>query len=391
MPALFRRAPLRAAATALSGALLVLIASAGAAQTQPLPMPAPPQLSARSFVLLDALSMQVIASRLPDERSDPASLTKLMTAYLTFGAIRQGRLARNQLLPVSERAFKIEGSRSFLPLGKQIAVDDLLQGMIVQSGNDATIVLAEGVAGSEESFVQLMNHEAQRLGMRNTNFVNSTGLTAPRHHSTASDLALLAAALVRDFPEFYPFYSQREFRFNHINQRNRNRLLWIDPTVDGMKTGYTDAAGWCLIASARRNGRRLISVILGAPTEPARIVESQRLLNYGFQFFDTTRLYEASQPISEFEVWKGSARRVRVGVRSDLFVTLPTGTRERLRAHLESRQPLTAPLRNGQEVGTLRLTLDGRPLAEYPVVALDDVRVGNILIRAWHSLRLLWR
>ena len=276
-----------------------------------LPPPPSPDIAARAFFLMDFQSGQVLQSLKPDERVDPASLTKLMTAYLTFTALKQGRLKPAQTLPVSEKAWRSEGSRMFAPLNAQVVVEDLIKGMIVQSGNDACVTLAEGIAGTEEAFAVLMNREAQRLGMRNTHFVNATGLPHAQHYSSARDLAVLAAALIRDFPEHYPLYSLKEYRYNNITQPNRNRLLWQDPFVDGLKTGYTESAGYCLITSAKRGEMRLISVVLGTASDNARTAESQKLLNFGFQFYETYRLYPKSQAVATLPVYKGGANSVK--------------------------------------------------------------------------------
>lgn len=357
---------------------------------QPFNPPAP-AIAANAYLLLDFQSGQVLASHNVHERAEPASLTKLMTAYLTFTALRQKSLKPEQTVSVSERAWRADGSRMFIEPRKPVTVDELIRGMVVQSGNDASIALAEAIAGSEEAFVRMMNREAARLGMKNTNFTNSTGLPHPQHYSTAYDLALLAAAIIRDFPEYYPLYSTKEYRYNNISQANRNRLLWTDPTVDGMKTGYTEQAGYCLIASARRGERRLISVVLGADSDAARAAESQKLLNYGFQFYDSVRLYEKNQPVATLRVWKGVANTVKAGFTGDLYLALPKGQAEKLKASVESLQPLLAPVRAGQVVGTLKLTLDGKPYREMPVVALDSVPLAGILGRGWDSLRLLFK
>jgi serine-type D-Ala-D-Ala carboxypeptidase (penicillin-binding protein 5/6) len=366
--------------------LLFSLSGAAAAQTLQ-----PPPIAARSWLLMDVSSGQPIAGRNADERMEPASLTKLMTAYVAFSALRQKTVALNQSVPVSVRAWRAGGSRMFIQPNKPVTIDELLHGVIVDSGNDACIALAEAVAGSEEMFVLLMNREAQRLGMKNTSFVNASGLPDPRHYSTASDIALLTSALIRDFPEYYKLYSVREFRYNNITQHNRNRLLWLDPNVDGVKTGHTESAGYCLVASARRGPRRLMSVVLGTSSESLRAQESQKLLNYGFQFFDSVRLYQKEQPISTLEVWKGSASRVPAGVTRDLFVTVPKGEGPRLKAELLSEQPLIAPIAAGQKVGTLHVTLDGKPLADYPVLALESVGIAGWFGRAWDSARLWFK
>ena len=361
------------------------------AQQSAVPVPSLPTIAAKAYVLLDFNSGQFLASHSPSERVEPASLTKLMTAYLAFAALRQKTLRPEQHVPVSAHAWKAQGSRMFIEPHKPVTVDELIRGMIVQSGNDACIALAEAIAGSEEVFAQMMTREAQRLGMKNTNFVNSTGLPHPQHYSTAHDLALLAAAIVRDFPEYYPLYSTKEFRYNNISQSNRNRLLWTDPTVDGMKTGYTENAGYCLITSAKRDTRRLISVVLGTASESARAIESQKLLNYGFQFYDTVRLYETVQPVATLQVWKGSSNTIKAGFTSDFYVSLPKGQVEKLKANIESMQPLLAPISAGQLVGTMKVTLDGKPYRELPVVALESVPVAGILGRSWDSIRLLFK
>ncbi|MCW5605537.1 MAG: D-alanyl-D-alanine carboxypeptidase [Burkholderiales bacterium] len=361
------------------------------AQQPALPTPAVPPIAAKAYLLFDFISGQEIASQNPHERVEPASLTKLMTAYLVFNALRQKTIRPEQTVPVSERAWKAIGSRMFVEPRKPVTVDELIRGMIVQSGNDACIALAEAVAGSEDVFAQMMTREAQRLGMKNTNFINATGLPDPQHYSTAHDLALLATAIIRDFPEYYPLYSIREFRYNNISQSNRNRLLWLDSTVDGMKTGYTENAGYCLITSARRGERRLLSVVLGTASEAARAAESQKLLNYGFQFYDSVRIYEKNQPVATLQVWKGSGNTVKAGFIDDLYLSLPKGHADRLKASVESAQPLLAPVTAGQQVGVMRLTLDGKPFRELPVVALESVPLAGIFGRGWDSLRLLFK
>ena len=361
-----------------------------AQSSNPLVPPAP-AIAARSFLLLDYHSQQTLAGQKPDERVEPASLTKLMTAYLTFAALKQKQIQNTQVVPVSERAWKAEGSRMFIEPRKPVTVDELMRGMIVHSVNDACIAVAELLAGSEEAFAQMMNTQAQRLGMKNTNFMNSTGLPNPQHYSTAQDLAILAIAIVRDFPDFHPLYAMKEYRYNNITQANRNRLLWSDPTVDGMKTGYTENAGYCLITSARRGERRLISVVLGTASESARATESQKLLNYGFQYYDSVKLYEKSQPVASLPIWKGAGNSVKAGFLNDLYVSLPKGQADKVKANLESRQPLLAPVTAGQQIGVMKLTLDGKPYAELPVVALEDVALAGLLGRGWDSIRLLFK
>jgi D-alanyl-D-alanine carboxypeptidase (penicillin-binding protein 5/6) len=279
----------------------------------------------------------------------------------------------------------------FIEPTRPVTVEELIKGMIVQSGNDACIALAEAVGGSEQAFVQLMNREAQRLGMKNTNFMNPTGLPNPQHYTTAADLSLLAAAIIRDFPEYYPLYALKEYRYNNIAQSNRNRLLWADPTVDGMKTGYTESAGYCLIASAHRGPRRLLSVVLGTNSEAARASESQKLLNYGFQSYDSVKLYAKNQAVSTVKVWKGSANDLKAGFPSDLYVSVPKGAADKLKATISTQQPLLAPVAAGQKIGVLRVELDGKPFGEYPVVALEEVSIAGIFGRGWDTLRLLFK
>ncbi|MFZ5555207.1 MAG: D-alanyl-D-alanine carboxypeptidase family protein [Pseudomonadota bacterium] len=356
----------------------------------PAPVPSPPAVEAKAWLLMDFHTGHVIAEKGMHERMEPASLTKLMTAYLAFAALKKGQIRPDQEVPVSEKAWKAIGSRMFIEPRKPVTISELLKGMIIQSGNDASIALAEAVAGSEDVFAQLMNREAARLGMKNTNYTNSTGLPDPELYTTPYDLALLSAALIRDFPDYYPMYSEKEYTYNKIKQANRNRLLWTDPNVDGVKTGHTEAAGYCLIASAKRDGRRLISVVMGTDSERARAIESQKLLNYGLQFFDTVKVYAKGQSVATMTVWKGRADEVKAGFDRDIWLTLPRGQRENLKATLERKEPLLAPVAAGQDVGALKLTLDGKPVAEYPVVALDSVPVANVFGRAWDSIKLIF-
>ncbi|MCZ7565736.1 MAG: D-alanyl-D-alanine carboxypeptidase [Burkholderiales bacterium] len=362
--------------------LLALVAQSAAAQAPP------PAVAARSWLLLDFNAGQAIAGQAENERSEPASLTKLMSAYLVFEALREKRIALDQAVPVSEKAWRMGGARTFIEPRRQVTVDELLHGMIVQSGNDATVALAELVAGSEEAFAQLMNRAAKRLGLKDTNFVNATGWPDQSHYSTARDLATLAAALIREFPERYQLYAQKEFHYNNITQQNRNRLLWLDPNVDGVKTGHTEAAGYCLIASAKRGQRRLISVVLGTKSDSLRAQESQKLLNYGFQFYDSVRLYEKEQPISTLRVWKGDRNEVKAALPEDVYLVLPKGDAEKIKAEFVSRQPLIAPVNAGQPVGTLRLTLDGKAVGEHTAVALESVPLAGVFGRLWDTMRL---
>ena len=375
----------------LAGFFLFLVTIAATAQHSSLPAVPPPPVAASSWLLIDLTSGQTLAEHNAGERREPASLTKLMTAYLAFSALKQQQITLAQPVNVSVRAWKAEGSRMFIDPKHPVTVDELLRGVIIQSGNDASVAIAEAVAGSEEVFAQAMNTQAQRLGMKNTHFVNATGLSHPQHYSTAADLAILAAAVIRDFPDYYPLYSIKEYKYNNITQPNRNRLLWTDQYVDGMKTGFTEAAGYCLVASARRGPRRLLSVVMGAASESARIIESQKLLNFGFQFYDTPRLYEKNQVVTTLPVWKGTSSTLKAGFTNDLYMTLPKGVGPKLKVAMEAQQPLTAPVAPGQTVGVLRLTLDGNAVAEFPLQALEEVPQAGILGRAWDSIRLWFR
>ena len=372
-------------------AALTLAACAFASTPASAQGPVPPSIAAAAWTLVDVTSGQTIASHQSDERRDPASITKLMTAYLVFGALRQKAIVPSQMVTVSEKAWRAEGSRMFIEPRKSVSVDELVHGMIVQSGNDASIALAELVAGSEAAFVERMNQEAHRLGMLNTRFANATGLADPQHWSTAGDIAKLAQAVIRDYPEYYPLYSLREYRYNNITQPNRNRLLWSDPHVDGMKTGHTEVAGWCLVASAKRGERRLLSVVLGALSDAGRAAESQKLLNFGFQAFDTVQLYQSGKPVSSLKVWKGAEREVAAGFLADRYLTLPRGRAGDLKLTLEALEPLVAPVARGQRVGVVRVALDGRTTAEFPLIALDDVGPANVFVRAWDSVRLWFK
>ena len=370
---------------------LCIAVTTHAAETALLPPAPAPDIAARAYLLLDFQSGQVLQAQKADERIEPASLTKLMTAYLTFKALKQGRVKIDQTLPVSEKAWRAEGSRMFIQPNTPVRVDDLMKGMIVQSGNDACITLAEGIAGTEAAFAVLMNQEAKRMGMSNTQFVNSTGLPHAQHYTTVNDLAKLAAAIIRDFPEYYGLYSIKEFTYNKITQPNRNRLLWQDSYVDGMKTGYTESAGYCLITSAKRGDMRLISVVLGAASDNARTAESQKLLNYGFQFYESYRLYQKGQTVASLPVYKGSENIVKVGFTRDVFFTLPKGHYAHAKATLTSRQPLLAPLAPGQAVGTVTINVEGKPVLSLTLQALEEVKVAGIFGRTWDSLRLLFK
>lgn len=353
-------------------------------------VPPPPSLAVKAYLVTDFNSGHVIATQNAKMRVEPASLTKIMTAYLSLKALKNGHLQLSQTLPVSEKAWKVEGSKMFIEPNKPVTVDELLHGMITVSGNDASITLAEGIASSEELFAGMMNKEAQRLGMKHTHYMNATGLPDPQHYTTAEDLSKLATALINDFPEEYKrLYSIKEYQYNNIKQPNRNRLLWLDPYVDGMKTGHTESAGYCLISSAKRDNTRRISVVLGAPTDAARATESQKLLNYSFQFFDSTLVYKKDQSVNQLKVWKGSENQLNSTVANDLYLTLPKGEYANVKAVISSTQPLIAPIKKGQVVGTVKFMLNGKIIDQRPLVAAKAVETAGILGRAWDSIKLL--
>lgn len=359
---------------------------------QPATLPAPPLLAAKSYLLYDYTSSQILVNQNGDTRMEPASLTKLMTAYLAFDAIKHGTLSLQQQLTVPAAAVRnrSDESRMLLASGQTVPVDDLLHGLIVDSGNDAAITLAVNIAGSEAGFVDLMNQEAKQLGMNNTHFTNPVGLADVQNYTTASDLAVLAAAIVREYPQYYSLFGLRDFAFNGITQSNRNRLLWLDPYVDGMKTGHTESAGFCLVASAKRDNHRLISVMLGADSNTLRATETQKLINFGFQNFESVRLYKKNQPVTQLHIWKGTESGLDVGFRQDLFLSIPKGTLPQLKAIMETQQPILAPVLGGQQVGVLKLMLGGKPYAEFPLQALDSVPLANVFSRGWDSLRLMF-
>ncbi|MDO9205431.1 D-alanyl-D-alanine carboxypeptidase family protein [Methylotenera sp.] len=383
----FAKSALIASLTTLSFTIFDFASIAQAENAQVAP---PPNLAVKAYILKDFNSNHVIASQNSSMRIEPASLTKIMTAYLSFKALKNGHLSLTQTLPVSEIAWKVEGSKMFIEPNKPVTVDELLHGMIIPSGNDASISLAEGIAGTEVQFADMMNKEAQRLGMKNTRYMNATGLPDAQHYTTADDLAILATALIHDFPEQYQrLYSVKEYTYNKITQPNRNRLLWLDPNVDGMKTGHTKSAGYCLIATANRDGVRRISVVLGAPTDAARATESQKLLNYGYQYFDTKLVYKKGQSINQLKVWKGNENQVASTVTEDLFVTLPKGEYANVKAVMSSVQPLIAPIKKGQVIGSVKFTLNGKAIDERALVAAKTIDGAGILGRAWDSIKLL--
>ncbi len=368
-------------------ALVLLVIAACPVWAQQ-PVPQPPELGVRGYILADFNSGTILAQQNATERLEPASITKLMSAYVIYARLREGAISTDDLVTVSEKAWRMEGSRMFIEVGKQVTVHNLLRGMVIQSGNDATVALAEYIAGSEEGFVTLMNQAAQRLGLTQSHFTNASGLPHPEHYTTARDIALLTRALIAEFPDHYALYSEPEFTFNNITQRNRNPLLGKDPSVDGVKTGHTNAAGYCLVTSAVRGESRLISVVLGADSDSHRADASQRLLNYGFQFFETHKLYSANQALTQARVWKGEAEEAPLGLTRDLYVTVARGQYASLAPSMELDGPLQAPLAAGQPVGRVIVSLGSDVVAQAPLVALADVAPAGFFGRAWDSVKM---
>ena len=368
-----------------SSLLIMLPLFVLAAQVAP-----PPNLAVKAYLLQDFNSGSIVAASKKDDRIEPASLTKIMTAYLSFDAIQHGHLKLDQTLPVSEKAWKVEGSKMFIDPKVAVTVDELLHGMIIQSGNDASITLAIGVAGSEEQFADMMNKQAAKLGMTGTHFMNATGLPDKEHYTTAQDLMTLATASIRDFPlEYKRLYSVKEYTYNKITQPNRNRLLWLDANVDGMKTGHTDNAGYCLISSAKHGESRLVSVVLGAANETMRATESQKLLNYGFQFFESTLVYKQAQTINTLRVYKGQDKTVAATINKDYYLSLPKGDYARVKASMTSQQPLIAPIKAGQTIGKITFVLDGKTINEQALVAAKTVDEAGFFGRIADSIRLM--
>ncbi|MFT6878147.1 MAG: D-alanyl-D-alanine carboxypeptidase (penicillin-binding protein 5/6) [Granulosicoccus sp.] len=370
---------LTALALCLLGAALNLVYAA--------PLPSPPLLSANSYLLVDHTSGEVLAAKDPDKRIEPASLTKMMTAYIVASELKRGSISLEEPVIISAEAQAMPGSRMFIEAGTVVPVRDLLRGLIIQSGNDASVALAEHVAASERGFVDIMNRMAQNLGMTGTRFANSSGLPHPDHYTTANDLGKIASAIIREHPETYKLYSEREFTYNNITQRNRNTLLWRDDSVDGMKTGHTEAAGYCLVASSVRDGMRLISIVLGTASDKARIAESQRLLNYGYRFFKTRRVYAAGEQISEARIWMGQSESLGLGVAEDLYLTLPRDAFESLQSTIEVADYIRAPMRIGQKLGRSVLMADNQVVAEVPLLALQKVEEAGIFLRMKHSIQ----
>ena len=375
---------------ALTAALAPLWANAQIAQLQP------PEIAAHTYMLVDVTANQVLASKDVDAPVEPASLTKLMTAYLVFDALRAKKVTLEQRLPVSEMAWKMPGSRMFIDPKMQVPVEDLLKGMIVQSGNDATMALAEGVGGTKENFVRLMNEQAKALGMTGTSYKNPEGLTEPGHFTTARDLSILAMRLLRDFPEYTHYYSIKEYRYEGTpaaNGRNRNTLLFRDPTVDGLKTGHTNAAGYCLVATANRDipnvgSRRVLSIVLGAASDNARANESQKLLNWGYNAYDAVKLFDAGQAMEVAQIWKGSQGTLKIGREGATVVTVPSGSSGKVSTQVVRTDPLMAPITKGQQVGTLKVLVADQVAAEMPIFALESVEEGGFFSRLWDTIRL---
>lgn len=371
--------------------LVIFLSTTSLVDAASLPIPAAPELAARSYVLLDFRSAKILAEKNAYERIEPASLTKLMTAYIVFKELQKETIHLSDEVVISEKAWRMEGSRMFIEVNKRVTVEDLLKGVIIQSGNDATVALAEHVAGSEDAFAALMNHYAQTIGMTGTNFVNSAGMPDPQHYTTAYDLALLTRLLISEFPEYYKWYSTREFTYNSITQINRNKLLWRDESVDGVKTGHTESAGFCLIASALRDDMRLISVVLGTNSEDARAQQSQKILNYGFRFFETQRLYEASKELTTTHVWKGATSELPMGLAEDLYITIPRGRYNDLKATMNIDTNIIAPVNKNKSYGTVEITLDGESVAQRPLVALQDITEGSVLQRLTDEIKLFFK
>lgn len=371
---------------------LILLALATPLTAQGLPIPDPPSFDAESYILIDHHSGQTLAAKNPDKRIEPASITKLMTAYIAFAEIEGGNLALDEKVTVSEKAWRMGGSKMFIEVGKQIPVKDLLEGIIVVSGNDATVALAEHIAGSEDSFAAYMNQYAKDLGLDDSHFTNSTGWPDPDHYMSARDIARLTRAMIRDFPEMYArYYGQKKFTYNDIKQYNRNSLLWTDASVDGVKTGHTESAGYCLVASAERNGMRLISVVTGTDSNNARKTASASLLNYGYRFFETYKLFDADQTITQVRVWKGAEKMLPVSAGGPVYVTAPRGARDKLSSQAALRSGLTAPIADGARLGRLEVAFDGETIHELPLFAAEPMPAGGIVRSLTDEVLLLFQ
>lgn len=353
-------------------------------------IPSAPTVAARSYLVMDADTGKVILDEKADERFAPASLTKMMTSYIVEYELTKGNVSEEDLVLVSEKAWRTPGSRMFIKEGTQVKLGDLLKGIIIQSGNDASVAVAEHIAGSESAFADLMNQHAQLLGMTNTHFANATGLPAEDHYSSAADMAILAKAIIQQFPQHYGIYSEKYFTYNKIRQPNRNKLLWRDRTVDGIKTGHTEEAGYCLVASAKRDGMRLISVVMGTSSEEARAQESQKILAYAFRYYRTHKLYNADEVLNSAQVWGGLQDSVRLGLGSELSVTIPRGQADQLEATLDVDKVIKAPVVAGENYGVVRVMLNGEEVSAVPLIALEDVSEGGLLKKIWHSIMLFF-
>jgi D-alanyl-D-alanine carboxypeptidase (penicillin-binding protein 5/6) len=370
---------------------VALLGSFSISSADPILIPAAPEIGAKAYILEDANSGRVLAENNADQHLEPASLTKIMTAYVIFRELAKGNLKLTDMVTVSEKAWRTEGSRMFAQVGAQIPVENLLKGMIVQSGNDASVALAEHLAGDEAVFAQMMNQHAERLGMTNTHFRNSMGLPDPDHYTTARDLAILTRAMIEEFPEYYKWHSIKEFEFNGIKQINRNRLLWRDPTVDGVKTGHTSGAGFCLVTSAVREGMRLVSVVLGARTDNERANANQALLNYGFRFFETRPLYKANEKLSEARVWKGEETEAPLSLSRDFYVTFPRGQYQNLKAAMEISTAITAPVQQGQKLGSVKVTFNNETIAQQDLVSMKAIGEGGVFRLMLDQIQLLFK
>jgi serine-type D-Ala-D-Ala carboxypeptidase (penicillin-binding protein 5/6) len=374
--------------TSLTSLTLICAFSSVEAASNSILIPSPPTVNATTYLLEDFNSGRVLAEKEADKKVAPASLTKIMTAYVIYRELAVGHLKLQDPVTISKKAWETQGSKMFVEVGKQVSLEDLLKGMIIQSGNDASVALAEHVGGSESGFATMMNQHAARLGMTNSHFENSMGLPTPNHYTTARDLSKLTHALIAEFPDYYRWDAQKEFTYNKITQQNRNKLLWRDKTVDGVKTGFTDDAGYCMVASAKRENMRLISVVMGTPSPDARANESHALLNYGFHFYETHKVYQGNTSLSEVRVWGGESKLLQLGLTSDLYVTVPRNHYSELKSNITVNQPLMAPVTKGQTYGTINVSLAGQPLLDKPLVALKSIEQGNFIQRTYDKLML---
>ncbi len=372
-------------------AFLILSWLSAALPAQAAPVPAAPKIAATGHLLMDYHSGAILAENNAGKRLEPASLTKIMTAYTVFRELEEGNISLNDQVLVSKKAWKTPGSRMFIEVGKQVSVDDLIHGMISASGNDACVALAEHIAGNEEAFAALMNKHVLELGMENTHFTNATGLPDPNHYTTPEDILKVTRAIIREFPQFYPLYSIKEFTYNGITQKNRNRLLWRDPSVDGVKTGHTEAAGYCLVTSAKRENMRLLSVVMGTASDSARAKESQTLLNFGFRFYQTHRLFDGGETLKQLRVWKGEVDNLNLGLEEDLYVTIPRGSYNKLTARIHLKDSIMAPVPRGKVLGKVIIEHDGEIIKEVPLVALRGVREGGIIHNLVDSVLMIFQ